>query len=612
MHKIHCKQLLSSAILACGLLLSPASPAINCVSPGLQDAREIQQDIIDRAKRAAVQIDKAVQGHPGFGYTGSGFFANASGLVVTNYHVVRNAARLRIVHYPTQNIINADAIRVLAVDPIADVALLQVVDLDLAQNGIGYLDLKQCSEQAVGNPEFVVVANSSKSRNFVTKGILGQFEYMDALIPERKKYAQADGSNVYGYPVMTFQSVITAGNSGAPLINLANGRLLGIATGAIGEDKYIGFGVLINRVRSLFDDHQNQQAYKLAALLDGRLPVPRDDDPYYSSIHKYQTLTSQKQVALSGFVRDELSRNPLNNAVVRLFDPRFPDVEFIQSSDKDGHFGFTVPVSPGVPWKIDVRHPGFVAHSQNLGLLISDRDNMEILLKDEKEFVREVTWFYVEPPYVNLDYKSRSVVLKAVKSRWGVPRRPVDIEWSLCEHDDSCDYNKQKRWLKASKTNGKIYRGEDHVKLVFSQQGQGDQDPSLLVGDLMFYPRGDDELNPREAQVFVYAQQDEGDFNHIQGFVTHTDGGVPRENSVTITARKLDAEGNSVSATGYPIFVENDGFFQYRAPRVETPGTQKVQFLVESPFYRALQPENNIVDLGAPPSHPVTIKLETR
>jgi hypothetical protein len=142
---------------------------------------------------------------------GSGFLANASGLIATNYHVVRNT-RYLAVQFADGRKVQA---KVAAVNPFHDMALIKV-NSELVSNirPLAILPADKEDSVKVGIP-VVAIGSPLNQRILMTQGIL----------------SKVDESTVLG------DFLLQPGNSGGPLLN-RDGEVIGINT--FGESNIAG------------------------------------------------------------------------------------------------------------------------------------------------------------------------------------------------------------------------------------------------------------------------------------------------------------------------------------------------------------------------------------
>jgi serine protease Do len=134
---------------------------------------------------------------------GSGFIVSRDGLILTNAHVVQNAAEVNVKLTDRREY----KAKVLGVDPQSDIAVLKIDGKDLPTVKLG-----RAQDVRVG--EWVVAIGSPFGfENSVTSGIVSA-----------KSRALPDGSSV---PFLQTDVAVNPGNSGGPLFNL-KGEVIGI------------------------------------------------------------------------------------------------------------------------------------------------------------------------------------------------------------------------------------------------------------------------------------------------------------------------------------------------------------------------------------------------
>lgn len=160
---------------------------------------------------------------------GSGVILSADGIVVTNYHVVREATEIRIVLNDRREY---DA-QVMLADEESDLAILQ---LDGAQD-MPWLALRNSDSVEVG--ELVLaIGNPFGVGQTVSSGIVSGLARSGAAV-----------GNARGYFLQT-DAAINPGNSGGALIDV-NGQLIGVNTRILtrsGGSDGIGFAIPANLV----------------------------------------------------------------------------------------------------------------------------------------------------------------------------------------------------------------------------------------------------------------------------------------------------------------------------------------------------------------------------
>jgi serine protease Do len=161
---------------------------------------------------------------------GSGFIISSDGCILTNNHVVANAARDGLVvklkdgrKFPAA---------LVGADPKSDLAVIKIEAADLPVAELGDSDAVRVGNFAfaIGAPEalpytFTVGVISAKGRNDLTSA------------PNYEEYIQTDAS-------------INPGNSGGPLCDI-DGKVIGVNTLIAGMNRGLGFAVPINLVKNV-------------------------------------------------------------------------------------------------------------------------------------------------------------------------------------------------------------------------------------------------------------------------------------------------------------------------------------------------------------------------
>jgi serine protease Do len=143
---------------------------------------------------------------------GSGVVVDAAGYILTNYHVIENAAQVQVQLADGRNERN---VTVVGADPLTDLAVLKVDDGTLPAAPWGDSDQLEVGDQviAVGNPYGLT--------RTVTAGIVSAKDRREATDRGFQEYLQTDAA-------------VNPGNSGGPLVDL-RGEVVGINTAIYGR-----------------------------------------------------------------------------------------------------------------------------------------------------------------------------------------------------------------------------------------------------------------------------------------------------------------------------------------------------------------------------------------
>ncbi|MEB3284023.1 MAG: trypsin-like peptidase domain-containing protein [Candidatus Sericytochromatia bacterium] len=205
-------------------------------------------DLVDKVKAAVVNIDTVAhrrvpsqadlfrfffEGAPGGAPSqreekgvGSGFVVASSGLIVTNYHVVRGADKLTVTFHDGKKYPG----KVIGQDSGTDLALVKI-----DAKGLPTLRLAQPERLRVG--QYVVAMGSPLGLSqSVTTGILSAIN-RDISLNARVGFLQTDAP-------------INPGNSGGPLLNL-RGEVVGVNTAIAARGQGIGFAVPVDTLKTV-------------------------------------------------------------------------------------------------------------------------------------------------------------------------------------------------------------------------------------------------------------------------------------------------------------------------------------------------------------------------
>jgi S1-C subfamily serine protease len=164
----------------------------------------ITTENVKKARDATVLVAQ-----PGSGF-GSGVVISPDGLVITNYHVIHRAEKLRVYFYDPKDL-NYYLADVIGIDPVADLAVIKInVPDDMLP--LTYLKLGLDYEIA---EEVVAIGHPLGLQWSVTKGIINHLKRPGKITP----YVN----------IIQHTAEINKGNSGGPLIN-SDGDIVGINT----------------------------------------------------------------------------------------------------------------------------------------------------------------------------------------------------------------------------------------------------------------------------------------------------------------------------------------------------------------------------------------------
>lgn len=179
---------------------------------------------------------------------GSGVIIDRAGHIVTNYHVIENAAAIEVVLGDDQRVVKAELV---AHDyPYSDLAVLKIdpAGLNLQPARFGDSSALQVGEAvvAIGNP---------KGLDFFRSATVGVISGIRSDLLQRLERESGNPASSRIFTLLQTDAAINRGNSGGPLVNL-RGEVVGINTlkftGSGTEG--MGFALPSNEVRKIVAD----------------------------------------------------------------------------------------------------------------------------------------------------------------------------------------------------------------------------------------------------------------------------------------------------------------------------------------------------------------------
>jgi S1-C subfamily serine protease len=162
---------------------------------------------------------------------GSGFIIDASGVLLTNAHVVNEADRVTVTLKDGRSFDG----KVQGVDPVTDLAVVKITGAkDLPVVVLGNSDVVQVGDWAIA------VGNPLGLDNTVTLGIVSTL----------KRSSNAIGMSDKRLDFIQTDAAINPGNSGGPLLN-GQGEVIGINTAIRADATGIGFAIPINKAKTI-------------------------------------------------------------------------------------------------------------------------------------------------------------------------------------------------------------------------------------------------------------------------------------------------------------------------------------------------------------------------
>ncbi|HYE59784.1 MAG TPA: trypsin-like peptidase domain-containing protein [Candidatus Kapabacteria bacterium] len=172
---------------------------------------------------------------------GSGFIIDEDGLIVTNKHVVGDTDAVYTVILSNGKEYDA---KVVAKDPVSDIALIKIEATDLPTLPLGDSD-----QLRIGQTVIAIGYTLAEYGNTVTRGVVSGIG--------RRVVAGGRGNSEVLEEAIQTDAAINPGNSGGPLLDLS-GRVIGINTAISSHGQLIGFAIPINSVKQTIESVQKE------------------------------------------------------------------------------------------------------------------------------------------------------------------------------------------------------------------------------------------------------------------------------------------------------------------------------------------------------------------
>ncbi len=219
-----------------------AEAAEGAAAPAQEESRGLyaEAELADLGTKAAVEkYGEGVVLVKVPGALGSGFIIREDGYIITNSHVVQGEIEVSVVIYHRADgqfeKKNFDKVKVVAVNPFVDLALLKIEPEDLKDVKLQKVYLGDIDEVDVGQQVFVVGAPQGMERS-VTEGIVS----IKNRENDGKVYIQIDAA-------------VNPGNSGGPLFN-SRGQVIGVNTWKRLFSEGLNFAIPVDYVKHFIEN----------------------------------------------------------------------------------------------------------------------------------------------------------------------------------------------------------------------------------------------------------------------------------------------------------------------------------------------------------------------
>ena len=211
------------------------TPQFYYSTPSASPARDVSS-LVKQIGEAVVQV-RTPEG------LGSGFFINAEGYLITNFHVIEGETEISVeVYHQNDGQLDRETykqVKIIAINKFQDLALLKIDDKNAPK--FKYVALGSADALSVGDAVFAIGGPLGLERT-VTQGILST------------KTREIEG-NIF----LQTSAQINPGNSGGPLFNLA-GEVVGVTNMKLTFGEGLAFAIPVELVKS-FLNHRDAFAY---------------------------------------------------------------------------------------------------------------------------------------------------------------------------------------------------------------------------------------------------------------------------------------------------------------------------------------------------------------
>lgn len=233
-------------VVLAAIVVAVMSFTINFADLGTASVAEPSEqtfiDLVDKVIPSVVSIvgsQSDINGNLIKSARGSGFIVEKNGLIVTNRHVVGDSSL-------SYDVVLSNGTtyvgKVLAKDPINDLALVKIEGIDLPT-----LPLADSSGIKIGQTAFAVGNSLGRYPNTVTKGIISG-------LGRALTAASGNGESESLDAVIQTDAAINPGNSGGPLLN-SRGQVVGVNTAVEVSGSGIAFAIPSNEVKFILDSY---------------------------------------------------------------------------------------------------------------------------------------------------------------------------------------------------------------------------------------------------------------------------------------------------------------------------------------------------------------------
>ena len=231
----------------------PTKPPNTAVQFSPQTDAKSTVEVVSKNLPAVLSID--VNDKKGGVVAGTGYIVSADGLVVTNKHVISLGCKFGVGGIQITALANdqkAYNAELLSVDPIDDIAILQLTEKNVKPTNLPTIDFGDSSQLQLGE-EVIAIGNALGTfQNSVTKGVVsGLNRSFDATGLKD----ECTGTDVRTDGLIQTDAAINQGNSGGPLFN-ASGQIIGMNTLGSPDAQNVGLAIPSETILTVLNSYK--------------------------------------------------------------------------------------------------------------------------------------------------------------------------------------------------------------------------------------------------------------------------------------------------------------------------------------------------------------------
>ena len=242
---------------------------------------------------------------------GSGFIIDPQGIILTNRHVVEDPQAEYIVVMQNGEKI---APKILAVDPINDIALLKIDPKKLKKKAkLPVIKFAESCKLYLGNPVVAIGNSLGIFNNTVSTGIVS------GLSREIKAQSDFSHEKTKLRGLIQTDAAINTGNSGGPLINL-DGQAIGINAAMVFGAENIGFALPIKNAKKDLIELKKYGRIRLPFLGLRYLPIDNMLKEEFNLPVGFGALVISEPTIKNGIMQAVVPNSPAHKAGIKEAD----------------------------------------------------------------------------------------------------------------------------------------------------------------------------------------------------------------------------------------------------------------------------------------------------